>query len=140
MRRGVNEKGWWGRGRWIQSGITKVTKEEQNKMLGATWREARIQEMKRKEEKKKYELTAHRESLRRDTNRGVRSQPDMQCTRRPLPSETTHSSTLNCSINHCICIMNSQDISFTTQEHLSHSSLIFQLAFFLKIRPLQIPK
>lgn len=46
--------------------------------------------LKEQRGKKKYELTAHRESLRRDTNRGVRSQPDMQCTRRPLSSETTH--------------------------------------------------
>ncbi len=37
-----------------------------------------IEEMKRQKEEMKNELTAHRESLRRDTNRGVRSQPDMQ--------------------------------------------------------------
>lgn len=58
----------------------------------------RIQEMKRQKEKKKEELTAHRESLRRDTNRGVRSQPDMQCTRRPLSSETTHNGTFNTAL------------------------------------------
>lgn len=36
------------------------------------------------------QLTAHRDSLRRETKRGVRSQPEIQWTRRPLSSETTH--------------------------------------------------
>lgn len=49
-----------------------------------------------RDEKTEGGLTAHRESLSRDTNRGVRSQPDMQCTRRPLSSET-HSGTSNTS-------------------------------------------
>lgn len=36
------------------------------------------------------QLTAQSDSLRRETKRGVRSQPEIQWTRRPLSSETTH--------------------------------------------------
>lgn len=64
-----------------------------------------IKEMKKQKEKKKYELTAHRESLRRDTNKGVRSQPDMQCTRRPLSSETTHIITFKTNSNTVKCFL-----------------------------------
>lgn len=35
-------------------------------------------------EKKRTKLTAHRERRNRDTKSGVRSQPEMQCTNRPL--------------------------------------------------------
>lgn len=48
----------------------------------------------RGEEKRKPGLTAHRERRSRDTKRGVLSQPDMQCTRRPLSSRRTHNITV----------------------------------------------
>lgn len=120
MWRGTEEEQHRSLRRWIHHGITKVTNESCRGQMSChiTGCDGGIHRGKSGDKK---ELTAHRESLKRDTNRGVLSQPDMQCTRRPLSSETTGGSTLRinrialkCSTQHLKSLMNIQGEIFIT--------------------------